>query len=247
MRTWHFCALALGLLLIPTGWVTAQEPKEILEKAVKAHGGLEKINKFKALQSKAKGKIELMGGLEFTQEVSVLVPDKFKEVVHVMVNGQQVDVTTVYDGKQGWVSAGGVTKPLEGNILDAVKDAIETMGLARLAFVGGKDYELGPLGETKVNNRPAVGVKVSRKGGKQVNLFFDKETGLLGKIEHRTKDAMTGQEVNEERIILEYQDVEGMKTAKKAVVNREGMKYVEVEVTDVKLLESLDASEFAKP
>jgi hypothetical protein len=140
-----------------------------------------------------------------------------------------------------------MTKPLEGTLLDAVKDAIETMGLARLAFVGGKDYELAPLGETKVNNRAAVGVKVSRKGGKQVNLFFDKETGLLGKIEHRAKDAMSGQEVNEERIILEYQNVDGMKTAKKAVINRDGNKYLEVEVTDVKMLENLDASEFAKP
>jgi hypothetical protein len=60
-------------------------------------------------------------------------------------------------------------------------------------------------------------------------------------------DAMTGQEVTEERIIQEYQEIDGAKVAKKALVNRDGKKFVEAEVLEVKSLDKLDESEFAKP
>ena len=109
--------------------------------------------------------------------------------------GMQFDVTTVYNGKEGWLSVAGQTMPLEGAILEAIKDAVDTIGVTRLAFMGGKDYDLTSLGESKVNERPCVGVKIARKGHKDINLFFDKETNLLSKFEHRVKDPMSGQEL----------------------------------------------------
>ena len=241
--------LAIGVLLAGSAWAPAQDDaKAILEKAVKAHGGVEKLGKVKFQQSKAKGRIEAAGGLDFTQESTVQPPNKFKEVIHLTVNGMQIDVATVYNGKEGWINANGQTMPLEGDTLEAVKDAIETLGLARLAFFGGKDYEVSGLGESKVNDRPVVGVKVSRKGHKDVNMYFDKETGLLSKLEHRVKDPMAGgQEVSEERIILEYQDVDGMKVGKKVSITRDGKKYMDAEVTDIKFSDKTDDSAFEKP
>jgi hypothetical protein len=249
MRRCLCSTLVLSLLLAGAPAARGQgEAKAILDKALKAHGGLDKINKVKAVQTKAKGTIDVQGNMvNFTQESTVQTPDKLKETVHISIMGQQLDITTIYNGKEGWVNVRGMTINLEGALLDAVKDAIETMTLTRLAFVGGKDYELAPLGETKVNDRPAVGVKVSQKGHKDVNLYFDKETGLLSKIEHRVKDPMGGQEINEERIILEYQDIEGMKAAKKILVHRDGKKYMEAEVTEAKYFDKIDDSEFAKP
>jgi hypothetical protein len=121
------------------------------------------------------------------------------------------------------------------------------MQITRMAMLKDKKAEFSPLGEAKVNDKPAVGVKVSAKGHKDVNLFFDKETGLLAKVERRTLDAMSGEDVAEERIITEYQDIDGLKVAKKIIINREGKKFMEVELVEHKPQEKLDASEFGKP
>ena len=248
MRTCLNGALAFGLLLAGSAWASAQDDaKAILDKAVKAHGGAEKLGKNKAQQAKSKGRLELLGGLDFTQESTFQFPTKFKESMHLSVMGNMIDVITVFNGKEGWISAMGNTMPLEGDQMEAVKEAMDTLTLMRLAFLGGKDYEVASLGESKVNDRPAVGVKVSRKEKKDVNLYFDKETGLLAKVEHRVKDPMAGMEVNEERFITEYQDLDGMKVAKKASIHRDGKKFMDLEVLEVKFLDKVEDGAFEKP
>ena len=248
MRVQFVKVLALAILLVGAGWASAQDDaKAILDKAVKAHGGAEKLGRIKGQITKAKGKLELLGGAEFTQESAVQHPDMLREVMHLSVNGMNIDITTVYNGKEGWMNVMGQTMPLEGAVLEAIKDAIDTMSLTRLAFMGGKDLQLTLLGDSKVNDKAVVGVKITRAGHKDVNMYFDKGTGLLAKLEHRVKDPQSGQEVSEERIILEYQDMDGMKIAKKVTVNRDDKKYMEAEVQDVKLSDKLDSVLFEKP
>jgi hypothetical protein len=53
--------------------------------------------------------------------------------------------------------------------------------------------------------------------------------------------------VTEERIITEYQIVDEVPTPKKVEVNRNGKRFLEAEVIDVKYLERIDDSEFASP
>lgn len=119
--------------------------------------------------------------------------------------------------------------------------------IMRMAFLTDKGYELSSLGEVQVNGQPAVGVRVSHKGSRDVSLYFDKKTGLVAKVERRAVDPMTGQEVTEERIIKEYQDKDGMKAAKKVLINRDGKKYMELDISEIKYLDKVDDSEFKEP
>src|SRR5262249_35437513 len=117
MRGCILALVAVGLLLTLTPLTLAQqEAQAIIDKAVKAHGGADKIDKFKAVQTKAKGKLEILGGLDFEQEASVQAPDKLKEVVHLEVMGQKVTVTTVFNGTQGWINANGQTMDMDEKI-----------------------------------------------------------------------------------------------------------------------------------
>ena len=248
MRTCLKGALAIGLLLVGSSWVRAQDDaKAIIDKAVKAHGGSEKLGHLKAQQAKSKGRLELGSGLDFTQESIFQYPAKIKETLHISAMGQMIDFITVFNGKEGWISTMGQTKPLEGVQLEAINEAMDAIALMRLAFLGGKDYELAALGESKVNDRAVVGVKVSRKGKKDVNMYFDKETNLLSKVEHRVKDPMSGQEVNEERFITEYQTLDGMKVAKKVSIHRDDKKFMDLEVLEVKFLDRVEDGAFEKP
>ena len=89
--------------------------------------------------------------------------------------------------------------------------------------------------------------KVSSKGHRDVDLYFDKATSVLVKTETRVKDDGSGQEVTEENFPSEYKDVQGVKHAMKFVVKRDGKLFLEGEATDCTLSEKLAADVFAKP
>ena len=236
-------ALLLGFVQL----AAAEGEKAIIEKAVKAHGGAEKLKNIKAVQTKTEGKLDLLGGIAVTSESTVQFPDKFKEVSQMEIMGKQVTVTTVYDGKKVYINANGNSVPVSDKIEEEVKDVMRMGAIMRMAFLNDKGYELSSLGEAQVNGQPAVGVRVSHKGDRDVSLYFDKKTGLVAKVERRAVDPMTGQEVTEERIIQEYQDKDGMKAAKKVLINRDGKKYMELDVTEIKYLDKVDDSEFKEP
>jgi hypothetical protein len=247
MRTYLLASLVGGLLL--TAAARAEDDaKAVIVKAVKAHGGEEAVTKYKAGQTKAKGKIELLGGLEFTQESSFMLPDKIKETVDMEVMGQKLHVVSVFNGSKAYIEANGQEVPVEDKIKEALKDGVYAMKVGRLVpLLKEKEFELSSLGEVKVNNKPAVGVRVASKGQKDISLFFDKETGLLAKVEHRTVDPQSGNEITEERIITEYTKTDGVPTPKKVTINHDANKFMEIEVLETKRLEKLDDSEFAKP
>jgi len=224
------------------------EAAAIIDKAVKAHFPKGLDTKNQGLRTKSKGTLHVAGmDLPFTQEVAVQMPNKLKEVMELTVMDKPITVTSVYDGKEAWIRAGDRDVKITDEILAEFKDAVYGMGLMQGIFLKDKSVTFTRLGEVKVKDRPAVGVTASRKGSKDINLFFDKETGLLAKVEMRRRDLMSGEEVTEERIITEYQDAGGRKVAKKVEVLRDGKPFLEAEVTEVKVLEKVDDSEFARP
>ncbi len=247
MRTVLIPALVLSVLLGAAHGVRGDDAKAIIAKALKAHGVADKPAKQQGIQSKSKGTLDVAGGLAFTQETSVQLPNQYKEVMQLEVNGQNLTVATVFDKDKGWIKAGDKLIDMDEKILAAVKEGLYKAQVLELAAKGEKGTELSALGEAKVNDKPAVGVKVTTKGHRDIDLWFDKEKGLLLKQEWRTVDLQSGQEVTEETLILEYQEVEGRKVAKKLQVNRDGKKFMEGEVQEVKFVEKLDDSEFAKP
>ena len=248
MRSLLIPSLVVGAMLLLTGGARAQdETKAIIEKAIKAHGGAE-LAKESAAQTKSKGTLGSRGDVARLHRGDLDLFGSSQEVLQLEVAGQNVKVVTVYNGDKAWVNdPTGKTTELDGKLLEELKEAAYMAKLARFVFLKDKGVELSPLGEVKVNGKPAVGVKVASKGHRDMNLFFDKESGLLAKIEKQAFDQTTNQDVTEERIITEYQDVDGIKVAKKAQVNRDGKKFVEAEIVEVKFLDKLDDSEFAKP
>ena len=240
-------AVAIVLGLVPHAFAQ-DEVKAVIEKAVKAHGGAEKLSKMKCLQSKGKGKLELFGGLDMTQEVSIKYTGKLREVVEMNVNGVNVKVISVFDGNKASITANGQPVEVSDKLMEEFKEAAYGMRVARLTnLLTDKSLQLSLLGESKVDGRAAVGVKVASKGHRDIDLYFDKQSGLLSKVQTRKHDPQSMQEVDEERIIKEYQDLEGQKVPKKVLVNHDGKKYLELEVLEIKFPDDIAESEFQKP
>src|SRR5262249_12779332 len=232
MRRVFVSACVAGLLLGFAADGRADEATDILDKAIKAHGGAEKLAKLKAVRTKTKGTLEVAGGLAFTQEVVVQLPDKFKETMDLNVMGNEVKVVTLLNKEKGSIHVNGKEQPLDDKVKAELKEASHAAQVGQLLSLKKPPFTLTVLGELKVRDKPAVGLKVSAKGFRDIDVWFDKETGRIAKVERRVLDTMSGQEVTEERFVLEYQDFNGQPVAKKVSMNRDGKKFLELEVTD---------------
>lgn len=249
MRKLLLSMLLTGLFLSLVSPAHADDVQAILDKAVKAVGGEEKLLKFKAGTSRVKGSLEIGGAsVPFSSETYFQIPGQFKETAELEIMGVKVTASTILNGDKISNIVNGMSVDVPENALADLKESVQMMEIARLAVLRKrKDIPLSTLGEIQVNGRPALGVKVAPKGMRELNLFFDKETGLLVKLEKRVLDGATMQEVLEERFPSEYQEVDGIKTAKKVLVMRDGKKYMEAEVLESKMLEKLDENVFAVP
>jgi len=250
MRAMLLSFFGLGLFLVASSSLKAQEDlRSVIDKAIKAQGGEEKINKHKAGTSKSKGTVLVQGmNIDFTEEASFHLPNKVRSVQQLDIMGMPVKIMIGFDGAKAWLNVNGkdVDMMLD-KIADLMHEQIYLSEVTRLTTLKNKKFELSSLGEAKVQDKPAIGIRVANKDHKDINLFFDKETGLLVKFEHRTVDFNTQQEVNEERIITEFQDKDGLKEPKKAIINRDGKKYIDVEVLEVKYQDDIDDTQFSKP
>ena len=242
-------ALSAVVLFAP-GLRADDDAKAIVTRAIKAHGGEEALSKYQAGRAKNKGKIAIpgVGDAEFTQQTAFMLPGKFRESLELVIGGMTVNVETRVNGDKVSIQANGQDVPQNDAIKAAMKDVQHVMKVARLsALLKDKGLELSTAGESKVNDAPAVGVRVSMKDQKDVTLYFNKKTNLLAKVEFRTTDAMTGNEMTEERIITEYQkSPEGLPAPKKVLIKRDGKDYLQAEVLEFKFLETLDDAEFTK-
>jgi outer membrane lipoprotein-sorting protein len=235
--------LTLCLLLgaIRTIRADDQDARGIIAKAMQATGGEEKLAKLKAMSWTEKGTFYGMGaGVPYTGSYSAERPDKFKMEI-------QGVFTIVVNGDKGWMGANGSTQEMTKEQLDEQKQGLYAGSVASLVPLKDKAYKLSLLGESKVGDRSAAGVKVSRKDHYDVNLYFDKETNLLVKTVSRLKDSMSGQEVEQEATYSDFKEVEGVKVPTKVSIKRDGKQFVEAENSDMKLAEKLDDSVFAKP
>lgn len=240
------CAVLGNALLAPAQDV---DLKAILKKSIEAHGGEKLFAKSQAMSSKSKGTI-ILGGqkLSVTSDVLLQKPNKFKKVMTLEKDGNSVDITQVYDGKSFWVHAKNKTTEIKDEkILNELKEALQAEGGASLAAYMKAPYELSALGEVKIKDADTIGIRVSKKGARDISYYFDKKTHLIVKIENRGLDPTGQKEATQEKFIIGYQEKQGMKLAKRVVIHSDGELFMDVDVTDVQLFEKLDDSTFAKP
>jgi outer membrane lipoprotein-sorting protein len=243
--------LAVALAVVAAGAARAEEKsdsKAVIEKAIKAVGGEEKLAKVKAHTFKGKGKFYGGGGdgTDYTGEWSVQKPDKMR----VEVKAGDFTFVQVVNGDKVWRKLGDNTQEVDDK--DQIKEAKENMyaeGVASLLpLVKEKGFEFSALGEVKVGGKPAVGVLVKSKGHRDVNLFFDKDSGLLVKSETVVKDEMAGgKEQTQETLYSDYKEFGGVKHPTKILIKRDGEKYVDAEMSDYEAKEKIDDKVFDKP
>jgi hypothetical protein len=245
--------LMLGIVGPSAGDDQAQA-RAIVQKAIKAMGGEAKLKKFKAAAWKGKGKVYVLGGegLDYSGEWAFQGTRHYRVSIEGEVAGQKFQQILVVNGDKGWVKANDMLMDMNKEMLAEQQEqlfsnwAAFVMPLALL----DKPFELSLLGEMDVDKRPALGVRAASKGHRDLNLYFDKETGLLARGEFRVKDVQGlqgGKEVTQEFLLSNFQEVDGIKQALKVLVKWDGKPYVDAEISDLKYADKLDDDVFAQP
>jgi hypothetical protein len=248
MRHLLVAGIALSCVaVLPLRALSDEQVMMVIDRAITAHGGAEKLGKFTAEITKAKGLLYVGGGLFFSQEVQLQLPDQYRDSTILSIGGQDLPIIMVLNGDKGWVRANNETKDMDERMKTETLEGLYLARLTRLLALKDKGLELTALGESKIEGRTALGIKVTTKGRRDVSLYFDKDTGLLLKISRTAYDFENSKEVPEERIFSDYGEVDGLRLARKFVVLRDGKKFMDLEVLEARLPGKLDAEVFAKP
>jgi hypothetical protein len=252
-RAWCL-VYVVGLVLGGRGLLRSDEPpnpRAIVDRAIKAHGGAEKLNKYKAATMKGKGTFYGLGGngLPYTGEWAVQGAHQIRFAMEATANGKSFKMTEVVDGKKGWIKIqDGEPMVMNKDQLQEEQEEMYAGWVATLAPLQDKKFKLAPVGEAKVEGKAALGIKVQRKGHGDVNLFFDKKSGLLVKSEFQVKDVQAGnKEAMQETLYQKYKAVNGMQEPTRIVIRRDGKLFVDAEMSDIHVHESLDPGTFARP
>jgi len=248
----YVCAAWLTCSLVGAGAVARADDqgnaKAIIDRAAKAMGIDAKGAKYKASTFKVKGIYHGMGNpIPYTAEFAIQFPSQSRNMVEADVGGQKFVIGNVVNGDKGWRKVNDDVTEMDKDALAEQKEALYANYVVTLVPLQEPGYTLSPLGDSKVGDHEAVGVKVSHKGYRDVSLFFDKKTGFLIKAEHRVKDDMTQQEMTQETLYSDYKNIDGIQEPAKMTIKRDGNLYIESENSDLKHLENLDASKFDKP
>ena len=239
----------------PPGLVQAAAPavddaaRAIVEKAVKAYGGADKLAAVKAVRIKSKGSLEANGqAFDYVNDALHSLAGKTRSDLRLDFGGQQISIIQVCDGMKAWTNINGTVEELNGDPLKEQKQQAYHARISTLVpLLRDPAFTLAPLGEIKVNGKPAVGVKVAAQDQADVEIYFDAATGLIAKWAFQAYDRIGKKEAAREVFPSDYKDADGLKYARKVLVHLDGKKFLDSEVTEYKALDAVDDSEFAKP
>ncbi len=243
-------ALCVAVVLSLSGAARADDKDAlaVVEKAVKAAGGEAKLKEIKAATWKEKGKFH-RGGVTADLEATynLQMPGRYRAETVIDAGGQKFELTRVVDGDKAYNKTNDQVREIEKEMLGTFKaDLYRTAMMLNPMMLKDKDVKLTPLGESKVGDRAAVGVKAAPKDVPEISLFFDKEKGHLLKYETKTR-TQQGQEATLVVELSGHKEMDGVTIPTKRTVKRDGELQAEAEVTEFKLKDKLDDKTFARP
>ncbi len=241
----------LGALL---GGASAQEDKEaqaLVAKAVKAMGGEAKLAKLKAYTTKSEGKMFGPVEFSFTEEGATQTPQQFRFAIELAAKDQKFQQLLVFNGDKAWIKVGNLKPfPMPKDVLTAFQNYFHGLRfVVNPLELKKKGISLSVVGEVKIGDRAALGIRAAAKGRADVNLYFDKETGLPVKLELNAKDSLNPQapEILHELFFTQYKEIDGVKVSLHMAWNKDGKKFLTREISELKPVDKIDPGMFAAP
>jgi hypothetical protein len=238
----------LSILLSGSARGDEKDATPILDAAIKALGGEEKLAKASNASWKSKGTISINNN-ETPIQIATTTQglDYLRNEFELEFNGEPFKGVVVLSGKKGWRKLGDNTMDLDDEGIATTKQGGYLLAVPMTILpLKGKGFKAEAAPDEKVNGKPADVVKATGPDGKPFTLFFDKETHLPVKLVATVK-GMQGEEFVQETTYSDFKDFDGLKHATKAESKRNGDPFTKQEITEFKIVEKPDPSLFEEP
>lgn len=247
---WAIGAASALLVLVNVGQSGEEKDlRAIVNKAIQFQGGEAKLAKFNAQTMKGTGKFYGLGeAVDISLDLTTQDDKQLRLGMDMTVMNLNLKIVVVVNGDKGWEKVNDDLKDMGADELAEQKEQMHSGYVISLVPLKDKSYKLSALGEVKVGDQPAIGVRVSKKGHREVNLFFDKAKGNLVKSEYMIKDLKAGdKEMTQTNYYSEYKEFAGTKQPTKVMMERDGKKVMEAQMTEYQPLEKADKGTFDRP
>jgi len=254
-RTWLLILIGLAwtessLQAQPTG-----KTKELINKAIQAHGGAEALDKLSTATWKGRGLLyrDRDGRedkpLPFFGDWSAVLPDKYHYTYAFKGIGGRLPLSTGLIGDKAWRTLrpdrGADDLPEEQ--MKTVKEEAHAWYVSHLTPLLSGDYQLMALPATQRDNHFILGLKVDRKGYKSIYLFFDRQTNLLNYLDSKVYDPEKKQEILQETKYANFKQMGGA-TLPQSIAIRQGKKLImELDIDTVTPMGTIPNKVFEKP
>jgi hemoglobin len=228
------------------GVASDQAAKAVLDRAIRAMGGEEKLTKaLKGCTWKTKGTLIYEGRPNPISTESTLAGlDKYRAMFKVELAGNEIEGVGVLNGDKGYHGLAGMD--MDFDLANEKRVAYLSAISALIVPLKANGFKCESAGEERVDNKTAVVLKVIGPDGKDSKLYLDKQTDLPIKQVARVINLM-GQEVTQETLFSKYKQMGGIQKAAKTIIEHDGQKVLELETTEFKILEKVDPKIFEKP
>jgi hypothetical protein len=188
-------------------------------------------------------------GIPFTGEWHFRGQNQSKVALEIKIGDQALKLIQVVNGAKGWTKYNTEANDMSADELREEMAENYVRYVCSLVPLKDAAFKLAPLGEVKISGKAAQGVRVSRQGQRDVNLFFDRASGFLVKNESQVKDVKGGgnKDMTQEIFFSKYQDFGGMQYPTQIAIKRDGNQFVNAEMTDIRIVDSVDEAIFGRP
>ncbi|MBZ5673867.1 MAG: insulinase family protein [Acidobacteriia bacterium] len=209
--------------------------KQLLERAQQAMGGAEKLAGVKDATYTANIALEAAaGGIKIKQVNMYVAPGNLRQEQELPF-GKVIAYT---DGKTGWMSTPQGEQPMPAEVLKQSQGEIFREPFALMLSDRDPSRMVNAIGEN------AIEVSIT-SGGLSVRMEFDPATGLPAR-ETYTDIGSGGAPAETTEIYSDWREVGGIKLPHKAIQLENGMKMLEVTVSEYKINSGLTAAELSK-
>jgi hypothetical protein len=236
--------MVMGVAVSAGSIVSADEAraKAIVQQAVTAMGGAQKLSEVKELVSTGKLTLQTpMGELSGDTKTEVVFPDKFRSTIALPMG----DVVQSFDGTTAAMTMGGQPMDLPPAMVNEMRRGITTAGgitLLLKALSGAAKVDTLPPAEVAGRK---VDVITWKEGEVDLRASYDAETHLLARLEYTASTPQGNADVAV--TVSDIRDVAGLKLPFAIAATQNGQRYMEMTVTDVKVNPGVDTSKFGKP
>jgi hypothetical protein len=199
-------SFALIVVFALSAMLPADEPRQIIERAIKAQGGMAVVSRAGVYHAKIKGVFHEFQA-NFTGNLYSQPPAQSKLDIDLEL-AQRTQIVFVLNGDKGWTQEGNqVAAAKESEFKEMHQSAFMDFVQTLFPLLNSKEFELTMLPPASVGDRPVIEVKVVKKNQSDIVLSFDKESGLLVKMRGQRIDPQTGKDGLHEMFLSDYREV----------------------------------------